>query len=380
MKTAKQTLFRRHQPTKLFIRHRPAVLAGTVSLLSVHRCIHSSIAPCSPREKEIKHAKNLPEGEQPAAGHRNREDKDETIPPPPSTGEEQPVDPRYPFLLCHGLLGFDTLKVVPSLIEVDYWRGGIAQTLRRRRRPEEGAQGGVFISRVPSTGHVHERALCIKKQVAQILDPPLASKVPGAGLDEGDWKRKRPEKVNLVGHSMGGMDCRYAVSLLGIAEGVSSVTTIGTPHQGSPVANWAKDVLFDKLRLEGLFRFLFNDTAAIHCLTTDYLKDEFNKMVVDQPGVKYYSFGGHRDRAQIPLFWHFTYDMIRKLEGENDGLVSVKSCAWGEYIETLEADHLEMINWHCRKYTAPFTRTPYKPFNALNFYDRLASFLAQRGH
>jgi hypothetical protein len=41
----------------------------------VHRCIHSSIAPCSPREKEIKHAKNLPEGEQPAAGHRNREDK-----------------------------------------------------------------------------------------------------------------------------------------------------------------------------------------------------------------------------------------------------------------------------------------------------------------
>jgi triacylglycerol lipase len=59
--------------------------------------------------------------------------------------------------------------------------------------------------------------------------------------------------------------------------------------------------------------------------------------VVDQPGVKYYSFGGHRERAQIPLFWHFTYDMIRKLEGENDGLVSVKSCAWGEYIETLEA-------------------------------------------
>jgi len=80
MKAAKQPLagtsgplFRRHQPRRrLFIRHQPAVLAGTVSL---HRCIHSSIAPCSPREKEIKHAKNLPEGEQPAAGHRNHEDK-----------------------------------------------------------------------------------------------------------------------------------------------------------------------------------------------------------------------------------------------------------------------------------------------------------------
>jgi hypothetical protein len=29
-----------------------------------------------------------------------------------------------------------------------------------------------------------------------------------------------------------------------------------------------------------------------------------------------------------------------KLEGENDGLVSVKSCAWGDYIETLEAGTL----------------------------------------
>lgn len=159
--------------------------------------------------------------------------------PPPPTSSAEAVDPRYPFLLCHGLLGFDTLKVVPSLIEVDYWRGGIAQTLRRRRRPEEGAQGGVFISRVPSTGHVHARALCIKKQVMQILDPPLANVVPGtaifsfsiacpytmnygpgAGVEEGDWtKRSRPEKVNLVGHSMGGLDCRYAVSQLGIADG-----------------------------------------------------------------------------------------------------------------------------------------------------------------
>jgi hypothetical protein len=49
----------------------------------------------------------------------------------------------------------------------------------------------------------------------------------------------------------------------------------------------------------------------------------------------------------------------------------------GTYYTT---DHLEMINWHVRKYTAPFSRVPYKPFNALDFYDRLATFLAQRGH
>jgi hypothetical protein len=148
-------------------------------------------------KKDVKRAHNLPEGEQEAAGRRTHEDEGRwgmlragtennynppaavRVPPPPTSGAAEQVDPQYPFLLCHGLLGFDTLKVVPSLIEVDYWRGGIAQTLRRRRRPEEGALGGVFISRVPSTGHVHERALCIKKQVIQILDPPLAPTIPG---------------------------------------------------------------------------------------------------------------------------------------------------------------------------------------------------------
>jgi pimeloyl-ACP methyl ester carboxylesterase len=40
--------------------------------------------------------------------------------------------------------------------------------------------------------------------------------------------------LHLVGHSLGGLLIRYAVSELGLAGRVRAVTTLGTPHGGSP--------------------------------------------------------------------------------------------------------------------------------------------------
>ncbi|MCQ5134484.1 esterase/lipase family protein, partial [Coprococcus eutactus] len=39
-------------------------------------------------------------------------------------------------------------------------------------------------------------------------------------------------KVNLIAHSKGGLDSRYAISMLGMAPYVASLTTINTPHRG----------------------------------------------------------------------------------------------------------------------------------------------------
>src|SRR5207245_1759279 len=46
------------------------------------------------------------------------------------------------------------------------------------------------------------------------------------------------ERVHLFAHSMGGLDARYLISRLEMAEQVASLTTIGTPHRGSPFADW----------------------------------------------------------------------------------------------------------------------------------------------
>src|ERR1035437_7341544 len=43
------------------------------------------------------------------------------------------------------------------------------------------------------------------------------------------------KKVNLIGHSMGGLDARYVAAVR--PDLVASVTTVSTPHLGSPVAD-----------------------------------------------------------------------------------------------------------------------------------------------
>ncbi len=51
---------------------------------------------------------------------------------------------------------------------------------------------------------------------------------------------------------------------------------------------------------------------------------------------------------------------------ENDGLVSVESSKWGEYVETLPIDHAAMINWSLR-------------YDARALYRKLVNFLVDKG-
>ena len=41
----------------------------------------------------------------------------------------------------------------------------------------------------------------------------------------------------FTGHSMGGLDCRALVHLRDLEFEVLSITTVGTPHRGSPYAD-----------------------------------------------------------------------------------------------------------------------------------------------
>ena len=46
------------------------------------------------------------------------------------------------------------------------------------------------------------------------------------------------EKVNVIAHSKGGLDARYMISHLDMAEKIASLTTIQTPHHGSKTVDW----------------------------------------------------------------------------------------------------------------------------------------------
>ena len=56
------------------------------------------------------------------------------------------------------------------------------------------------------------------------------------------------EKVNIIAHSKGGLDTRYAVSKLGIAPYVASITTVNTPHRGCEFADYLLGKAPQKLR------------------------------------------------------------------------------------------------------------------------------------
>ena len=45
------------------------------------------------------------------------------------------------------------------------------------------------------------------------------------------------DKLNVVAHSMGGLDMRYAIAHLDIAEKIESLTTVATPHHGTYLAD-----------------------------------------------------------------------------------------------------------------------------------------------
>ncbi len=111
---------------------------------------------------------------------------------------------KYPIVLVHGLLGFDSILGV-----LDYWYGV----------PSELRAGGarVFVANVSSSNLSEVRG----EQLIRDLDALRAV----YGLS----------KFNLIGHSHGGPTIRYVASVR--PDLVASITSVGAPHKGSKVAD-----------------------------------------------------------------------------------------------------------------------------------------------
>ena len=93
-------------------------------------------------------------------------------------------------------------------------------------------------------------------------------------------------KFNVIAHSMGGLDMRYALAHLGIGEKVASLTTIATPHKGTYLADfvhntpgalserigdivdWFADNVYVKERNDAF--------GSVEQLTRKYVQEHFN--------------------------------------------------------------------------------------------------------
>jgi triacylglycerol lipase len=141
---------------------------------------------------------------------------------------------------------------------------------------------------------------------------------------------------------MGGLDARYMISRLGMANRVLSLTTLGTPHRGSSFADWGVR-RFRKLACP-LFKFIGLSFQAFLDLTVAHCR-RFNAEVPDAPGVRYYSVAAKLRPDSMPWQWQVPAQIIQRHEGDNDGLVSVSSARWGDSCEVWEGDHMSLVNW-----------------------------------
>ncbi|KAL0580812.1 lipase 2 [Marasmius crinis-equi] len=265
--------------------------------------------------------------------------------------------PRNPVVFCHGLLGFDSVTIGPSIapLEVTHWRG-IKEVL-------EANGTEVLITRVPATSSPVDRAKVLEARISEVY--------PG-------------RSVHLIGHSMGGLDCRYLTTHCKKRKfKVLSITTIATPHRGSAFADHflstlGKDRMSSFMQLLDMLPNGGGDGKAFECLTMESMR-KFNEEVPDVPGVKYFSWGAIYDPGLIDT-WKWPHSVILEKEGPNDGLVSLESAKWGEYLGTLEGvNHLDLVGWinTARYKWAEMTGREIK-FKPATFYLGVADMLAKR--
>jgi triacylglycerol lipase len=239
-----------------------------------------------------------------------------------------------PVVLAHGVLGFVERRAGP-------FRGEYFRNVPDRLRL---LGSEVHALSVPLSSSVSVRAQALKD-----------------GID-----RLGCKKVNIVAHSMGGIDARYAIARLGLSDKVASLTTIGSPHLGTPLADLGTNLLGEKLMLRKLMETLGWDVQAFYDLTTAHM-ESFNQSVANVPGVAYASYAGRvaRKRQLNPLLLP-THVFLNERAGENDGIVPVSSQRWGDVLGVIDADHWAQIGWS-------------RHFDALAFYEGLWRELRGRG-
>ena len=229
-----------------------------------------------------------------------------------------------PIVLQHGFLGVGDFTVGPFCglgpLRLSYFHR-IDRAIADRGHP-------LIVPRVSPAAGIHTRAGQLKRAI----------------LDGLDRLGKPKDRVVIVAHSMGGLDARHMVSKLGMADRVSALVTVATPHRGSPFADYVLRHLGERFGGLRLCRAIGLDVQAISDLACDGAR-RFDDDTPDADGVAYYSVSTARPLGLTAAILMPSHRVIAAAEGENDGLVSVKSAsARGTHLGTWPCDHLHSIN------------------------------------
>jgi triacylglycerol lipase len=248
---------------------------------------------------------------------------------------------RHPIVLAHGLFGFDAIG------PADYFFG-VASALRR--------DGATVITTQQSAANSSEA------RGEQLLAELRRLKAAHGH-----------QKFNLIGHSHGGHTIRYVAAVA--PELVASVTTVGTPHRGTvvadalyavtqatsttPLAAGIADALASIISaISGAPRLPQNSEAALRSLSTAGSQAFNQRFPSGAPttacgsgasvvnGVRYYSAGGTSVVTNLlDVDSSLSITSVLFLGKANDGLVERCSSRWGTVLrDNYPWNHLDEVN------------------------------------
>ncbi|MBR5448259.1 MAG: alpha/beta fold hydrolase [Clostridia bacterium] len=196
-------------------------------------------------------------------------------------------------------------------------------------------------------------------------------------------------KVNIIAHSKGGLDCRYAIAEYGIGDRVASLVTINTPHKGCAYADYLLSKIPMKVQnkvantYNSVLKRLGDDSpdflAAMRDLTESRVL-EITSSFGDEHGIDgicCISIGSKinsRSHAKMPM--SLTHGFVKKHEGDNDGLVSTHSFEWSDDYRFIKNNSLRGIS-HAD--IIDMTRENIPGFDVREFYVELVSELKKKG-
>ena len=268
--------------------------------------------------------------------------------------QQKLCETKYPLLMVHGIFFRDWEQF-------NYW-GRIPKELM-----DNGAT--VYYGNQQSSASVEQCAGELKQSISDIV------------------QKTGCEKVNIIAHSKGGLDSRYAISCLGMGEYVASLTTINSPHLGCNYVRRLMDKISDKTiqsigkKYESVFTKVGDNNPDFFSGLQDLTEKEcarLNSLMHDDPRVLYQSVGSRMRSASSAMFpLNVGYSIIKFYGGgENDGLVPTQSMAWGNFLGVLKPkgrqgiSHGDMID---------LTRKDIEGFDVCEFYIDLVNKLKLKG-
>ena len=291
---------------------------------------------------------------------------------------------KYPIVLVHGAFFRDK-----NMLGIKYW-WGIDDTLRQK-----GAK--VYVSNQDPFNGVNPRT----QQLANELAYQYALR--GGPL-------YKFSKINIIAYSMGPLDSRNLISNYGIPgvctagacnAKVATLTSVSGTHKGSEVADllymaWhgipilgpvVGETLTDLIDLFGeTFEMApeQNTTLLLDNLTSDFVINTFNPNTPNKPGVVYDWYAGKINYVNpaVDLLGQTVAGLLFTVmnlmgAGDNDGLVSIDSAAWGNKKGLMTTSLLYPGVNHFYEINQFLGNTP--GWDAKGFYVNVAKDLKKRG-